>query len=242
VIRVAAVGDLHYDRHCRGRWAHEFELLNESADLFLMAGDLTQIGTAEEMEALASDLRHCSIPKVAVLGNHDLETDLQDTVTDILEKAGVVVLEGEALELDIAGEALGIAGTMGFGGGFWGASAAEFGEPEMKNFTIRTRRMTASLETALRSLQTKYRIVLMHYSPIRETLVGEPPEIFPFLGSFHFANAVDAIGANYIFHAHAHRGKEMGSTPGGIPVRNVALPVIREPYRIYSLGDEGTLV
>ena len=122
----------------------------------------------------------------------------------------------------------------GFGGGFPGASGAEFGEPEMKAFIRHTKERSEALGSALASLRTDVRVALMHYAPIRETLQGEPPEIFPFLGSYLLAEAVDRSGADLVIHGHAHRGTEHGVTPGGVNVRNVAQTVIRQAYAVYG--------
>ena len=122
----------------------------------------------------------------------------------------------------------------GFGGGFAGASGAEFGEPEMKAFIRHTKERSEALGSALASLRTDVRVALMHYAPIRETLQGEPPEIFPFLGSYLLAEAVDRSGADLVIHGHAHRGTEHGVTPGGVNVRNVAQTVIRQAYAVYG--------
>ena len=77
----------------------------------------------------------------------------------------------------------------------------------------------------------------MHYSPVKDTLRGEPVEIYPFLGSYLLAEAVDRAGADLVLHGHAHRGQEQGVTPGGVPVRNVAQHVIRRPYKLFSFGE-----
>ena len=79
------------------------------------------------------------------------------------------------------------------------------------------------------------RVVLFHYSPVKDTVVGERPEIYPFLGSYLLARAVDEVGADLVVHGHAHGGSEQGVTPGGIRVRNVAQPLIKRAYRVFSL-------
>jgi Icc-related predicted phosphoesterase len=145
------------------------------------------------------------------------------------------VLEGEGSVLELGGVRVGVAGSKGFGGGFAGATGSEFGEPEMKAFIAHTRLLAGRLEEALRSIEADLTVVILHYSPIRETLAGEPPEIYPFLGSYLLAEAIDRVGADLVVHGHAHRGIERGSTPGGVPVRNVALPVIGRSYALYEV-------
>jgi Icc-related predicted phosphoesterase len=150
----------------------------------------------------------------------------------------VKVLEGTSTIVDSPGGRLGVAGLKGFGGGFAGACASDFGEPEMKAFNRHTRDGAQRLEGALEDLDgVDVRIALLHYSPVRETLQGEPLEIFPFLGSYHLAEAIDRAGADLALHGHAHRGVERGVTPGGVRVRNVAQHVIGRAYNVYALGD-----
>jgi Icc-related predicted phosphoesterase len=151
----------------------------------------------------------------------------------------VTVLEGEHVTFTINGQTLGIAGTKGFGGGFAGASGSAFGEREMKAFIHHTRQLAAQLEENLRILQADYRIALLHYSPIKDTLAGERLEIYPFLGSYLLAEAIDAAGADLVVHGHAHHGAEKGVTARGIPVRNVALPLLRSAYTLYNLEKAG---
>jgi Icc-related predicted phosphoesterase len=143
--------------------------------------------------------------------------------------------------LSLGGGTLGVAGSKGFGGGFPGRCASEFGEPEMKDFVRHSRRLADGLAAALGDLDADYRVVLTHYSPVPETLTGEPPEIYPFLGSYFLAEAADGAAADLAIHGHAHAGQECGRTPGGVPVRNVALPVLRRAYAVYSLDREPAL-
>ncbi len=238
MIRVAAVGDLHFGRDSAGTLAPHLSRLTEQADLLLLAGDLSRRGQFEEAEALAGELQGAPVPVIAVLGNHDYESEREEEFTAILERVGVRVLEGTSTAVEVGGVRVGIAGTIGFGGGFPGATCADFGESEMKAFVARTRRLAGGLERALGELDTDIRIALLHYSPVPETLVGERLEIYPFLGSYLLSEAVDRVGADIVFHGHAHHGVERGVTPGGIPVRNVAQPVIRHPYNVYRLRDQ----
>jgi Icc-related predicted phosphoesterase len=236
VIRVAAVGDLHFGAGSAGRFRASAEDLAERADVLLVAGDLTQRGLEEEGLVAASELRDLGVPVVAVLGNHDYHSDQEERIAGALADAGVAVLEGEGIVLQIDGARLGIAGTKGFGGGFAGASGSDFGEREMKAFVWHTRDLAGGLERALGDLRADVRIALMHYSPVRDTLQGEPLEIYPFLGSYLLAEAIDRAGCDLVVHGHAHAGTERGVTPGGILVRNVAHTVIGHAYNLYTLG------
>jgi Icc-related predicted phosphoesterase len=235
LIRIAAVGDLHYGEGSQGILKPGLEHLPDRADLLLLAGDLTRWGKPEEVQVLADELRGVPIPMIAVLGNHDYHCGHEVEVRHVLEGAGVRVLEGEGTTVEIDGVRVGIAGTKGFGGGFRGAHGSDFGEPEMKAFVGHTKMLSDHLAQALTGLDADLRIALLHYSPIEGTLEGERLEIYPFLGSYLMAEAVDNAGADLVVHGHAHHGSEKGRTPAGIPVRNVAQPLIRHAYNIYTL-------
>jgi len=237
MIRVAAAGDLHFGADLRGTLRPHLESLLERADLLLLAGDLTRVGDPGEAAILAEELGDPPLPVVAVLGNHDYQSDREAEVRKLLSESGIQVLEGESVVIEFDGQRVGIAGSKGFGGGFAGACGSDFGEPEMKAFIRHTKEIAEELEGALSGLDTNVRVVLLHYAPIEQTLQGERPEIYPFLGSYLLGEAVDRAGADLVIHGHAHRGTEKGVTPGGVPVRNVALPVIRRPYNVYCLED-----
>lgn len=235
MIRIAAAGDVHFDRKSHDRLAQHFSGMEDKADFFLLAGDLTQTGHPEEMKVLAEDLVKCPVPIIAVLGNHDYHVDQVEVVTKILTDIGVIVLEGNSTILNINNQRVGIAGAKGFGGGFVGACGSDFGEHEMKIFMRHSKNHARILENAIKDMDVDYRIALMHYSPTAQTLAGEKKEIYPFLGSYYLAEAVDYGKADICFHGHAHAGIERGETPGGVPVRNVAQPVIRHAFNVYTL-------
>jgi Icc-related predicted phosphoesterase len=237
VIRVAAVGDVHFASDVAGTLRPQFARVHEEADVLLLAGDLTRLGLPEEAEALAAELELVQVPLVAVLGNHDLHADREKEVVEVLADAGVRVLEGDAVGIDVGGRSLGIAGVKGFGLGFPGASASDFGEPEMKAFVATARHAADRLRDALATLDTDRTLALTHYAPVEDTLRGERLEIWPFLGCYLLAEAIDAVGADLAVHGHAHGGTEKGMTPGGVHVRNVAQAVIRSAYRVYCLSD-----
>ena len=236
MIRVAAVGDVHMDSDLLGRYRPALERLPERADVLLLAGDLTRHGSAEEARSVAQEFGDLGVPVVAVLGNHDHHCDEADAVVGVLEKAGVTVLEGEGVVMEFEGGRLGVAGTKGFGGGFAGRCASAFGEREIKQFVRHTEETADRLGTALRGLECDVRVALTHYAPVPDTLVGEPPEIYPFLGSYLLGQAIDSAPTDLAVHGHAHFGSERGRTPGGVRVRNVAHPVIRQAYSIFHLG------
>jgi Icc-related predicted phosphoesterase len=239
MIRVAAVGDVHFDHDSAGRLSCHSSVLDANADLLILAGDLTQHGSIEEAEILAHDLATVNVPIVAVLGNHDYHSNQEEQIRRTLGEVGVITLEKETTTLQIGNCRVGIFGMKGFGGGFVGACASDFGEIEMKAFIGHTKYLSAAMHQQLQALEADIRIVVLHYSPIAETLLGERREIYPFLGSYLLAQAIDDVGADVIFHGHAHRGVERGQTPGGIPVRNVAQPVIRHTFHIYTLNKHG---
>lgn len=234
-LRVAAVGDMHVGEDSVGAFRERISQIQEHADVLLLAGDLTQRGRLSEAKVLADDLRDTPVPVIAVLGNHDYHEGQDAEITALLEDAGVRVLEGTATKLQCRGRTLGVAGVKGFGSGFAGACGSEFGEPEMKAYVRHAKEQARVLEEALRSLDTDVRIALTHYSPVPDTLEGERREIYPFLGSYLLGEAIDAAGCDLAVHGHAHRGREHGLTPAGVPVRNVAQQVIRESYRVYRV-------
>jgi Icc-related predicted phosphoesterase len=236
LIRVAAFGDVHMGSDAVGRLRGALADVRERADVLLIAGDLTRCGSAEEGRLLAGELTGVGVPIVCVLGNHDYESDQAEAVGDAMREVGATVLEGSSIEIPVRGQTLGVAGTVGFGGGFPGASASDFGEPEMKAFVRHSKRLSQRLGSALGELATDCRVALTHYSPVPQTLVGERREIYPFLGSSFLAEAIDRAGADLALHGHAHQGSERGRTPGGVPVRNVAQPLIRRAYRVFRLA------
>ena len=235
MIRIAAVGDVHVDKDVVGRYRPALEQLPDRADALLVAGDLTRHGTPEEAECFVTEFGGLAVPVVVVLGNHDHQSDRQQQVTEVLTDAGITVLECSATVLEIRGHKLGIAGAKGFGGGFAGACASNFGEREMKDFVGTTEDIAARLGETLRSVRCDALVALTHYSPVPETLVGEPLEIYPFLGCYQLGNAIDSAPTALALHGHAHHGSERGRTPGGVPVRNVAHPVIKQAYNVYQL-------
>ena len=239
MIRVAAVGDVHVDHDVVGRYRPALEQLPEVADVLLIAGDLTRHGTVEEARSFVTEFGGLAVPVVTVLGNHDHQSDQQDAVFTVLTDAGVTVLEGTSVVLELGGRRLGVAGVKGFGGGFGGTCASNFGEREMKDFVRVGEDAANRLEAALTGVECDALVALTHYAPVPETLAGEPPEIFAFLGSYQLGRAIDAAGVALALHGHAHHGTERGRTPGGVPVRNVAHPVIKQAYNVYQLlSDE----
>jgi len=226
MIRVAAVGDLHVPR---GGHAGLVPMLTAAAaaDVLVLCGDLTDYGLPEEARIIATALQQTvRIPVVAVLGNHDFESGHQDEVTKILVDAGVIVLDGDATE--VAG--VGFAGVKGFVGGFGPRALAPWGEPTIKNFVHEAVNEALKLEAALARLRTEHRIAVMHYAPVIGTVVGEPPEIYPFLGSSRLEDPLSHHPVSAVFHGHAHRGSLEGKTREGAPVYNVAMPLLVQSF------------
>jgi Icc-related predicted phosphoesterase len=236
MIRIAAVGDVHMDRDVLGRFRPALAGVGDRADVLLLAGDLTRHGTESEARCVAAEFGGLDVPVIAVLGNHDHHCDQVPQVVKVLTEAGISVLEGDGLVVDCPGGRLGVAGVKGFGGGFAGRCASRFGEPEMKAFVGTTADAADRLRAALLGLECDVRVALTHYSPVPETLAGEPLEIYPFLGSYLLAEAIDAAATDLALHGHAHFGSERGTTPGGVRVRNVAHPVIKQAYSVFSLA------
>lgn len=233
IVRVAALGDLHVDERSTDGVAEIAERVNREADVLALVGDLTTHGEPRQMQAFLEGLRSVDVPVVTVLGNHDHETDHGDELVELLEEAGVVVLDGGSVVL----EGVGFAGVKGFGGGFGRWTLGPFGERLIKDFVQHAIDEALKLERALHELETEERVVLLHYSPIPETLVGEPEQIFPFLGSSRLLDPIDTLLPDIVFHGHAHHGSYRGRTPGGVPVVNVARHVLREeglPFHVHE--------
>jgi Icc-related predicted phosphoesterase len=241
MIRLAAVGDVHCGTDMGAQIRSQFASVPHHADALLLAGDLTRLGLREEARVFAEALREVpNVPIAAVLGNHDHQSDRQDEVRDIFEEAGIRMLDGSSVVWELDGARVAIAGAKGFGGGFEGTHATAFGEREMKAFVEHSRDLAERLDACLREVaDADLTVLLLHYAPVRDTLAGEPREIFPFLGSYLFAELADRHGVDLVLHGHAHRGTERGRTPGGIPVRNVAQAVIQQGYAVYSLDPAG---
>jgi len=239
-IRFAAVGDVHVTKDSVGQLRDFFTQASEAADALLLCGDLTDYGTAEEAKVLADELGGVTVPIVAVLGNHDYESGTPEKVCEILVEAGVRVLDGEACEI----EGVGIAGTKGFAGGFGRGSLGAWGEPMIKLFVKEALNEAMKLEAALAKLRTSRRIALLHYSPVVSTVQGEPAEIYPFLGSSRLEDPLLRYPVDAVFHGHAHRGTPEGRTINGVPVYNVARPLLLRkrpgmaPFWLYELPRE----
>jgi Icc-related predicted phosphoesterase len=225
-IRIAAISDIHYGKTSAGSMTPIFREISDVADVLLICGDLTDYGLVDEARVLIADLQAVKIPIVAVLGNHDLESGEERQLTEVLSAAGVRMLDGDTVEY----HGVGFAGIRGFCGGFGRGALGPWGEKVIKDFVNEAVQEALKLESALQRLQTEHRVVLMHYAPIRQTVEGEPAEIFAFLGSSRLEEPLTRLGATVVFHGHAHKGSPEGKSSTGIPVFNVAYPVLKEAY------------
>jgi uncharacterized protein len=235
-MRIAATADLHFNPQSYARLQDQFERVRNEADLLVLAGDLTNYGQPDEMEPLLNVLVRLRVPTVVVLGNHDYESGKQDELCRMMVSAGVKLLDGTAYERD----GVGFAGTKGFVGGFGRGMLTAFGEREIKQFVQASIDEALKLERAMSQLRTSKRVVVLHYSPIAETVQGEAPEIFPFMGTSRLAEVVDRHGADLVVHGHAHHGKIEGRTTAGVPVHNVAISLLQAQklpsvYKIFDL-------
>lgn len=232
-LRVAAMADLHVKEEQKAPYRDLFAEISDCADVLVLAGDLTDLGTKREAEIVAEDLLACSIPVVAVLGNHDYECGQVDEVQRIVRGAGVHLLDGSAVEID----GVGFVGVKGFAGGFGRRMLGAFGEPAYKQFVAETLNEAMRLENAMRTVRSRRVMVVLHYAPVADTIEGEPLEIFPFLGSSRLAETIDRFDVSAVVHGHAHIGKYEGRTPGGQPVYNVASHIEKPTGRPYALLD-----
>ena len=237
-LRIAAVADIHVKKTSAGAFQPMFAQVTENADVLLLCGDLTDYGTVEEAKILAKEITSSlRIPALAVMGNHDLESNLEKHLTSILADAVVVMLDGDSYEV----HGVGFAGVKGFAGGFGRRALGAWGEQIIKDFVHEAINESLKLEAALARLRTSQKVAVLHYSPIQATVNGEPPEIIAFLGSSRLEEPLDRYRVNAVFHGHAHRGSPEGRTKGGAPVYNVAMPVLsaafpdRPPFRIVEI-------
>jgi Icc-related predicted phosphoesterase len=223
-LKVAALADLHYTKSAQGTATKLFQEIAEQADVCVLCGDLTDYGLPEEAEALLADLGPVlAKPCLAVLGNHDFESDAADKLIELFRGAGIKLLDGECIEI----QGVGFAGVSGFGGGFGKSMLNAWGEKAVKEFVREGVDQALRLERALARLSTPTKIAVLHYAPIRETVVGENPEVFPFLGSTRLEEAIDRYGVRIALHGHAHNGHPHGQTGKGADVYNVSIPLLK---------------
>ncbi len=238
MVRVGALADLHCTKTMPGKLQPLLVQAAKAVDVLLLCGDLTDNGLPEEAQVLARELNAVHVPMIGVLGNHDFESGQQNEVRDVLVAAGVTMLDGEACEI----KGIGFAGVKGFAGGFGRGALGPWGEEAIKNFVRESVNEALKLETALARLRTPYRIGVLHYAPVRETVEGEPPEIFPWLGSSRLSEPLYRYKATAVFHGHAHRGALEGKIGDAIPVFNVSLPLLQRhfpdapPCRIFEVA------
>jgi Icc-related predicted phosphoesterase len=239
-VRIAAIADIHMREQDKGKWAEHFKELSHKADVLLIGGDLTDTGDESEAKLLCDELRVCSIPVVAVLGNHDHEKGRHKLIRQTLQSDRVHILDGETFVI----RNVGIAGVKGFGGGFDNYMLSMFGEEAMKAFVQECVNETLHLDRALARLDKEHehikKVALLHYSPIVDTVIGEPEAIFPFLGCSRLAEPLSRRHVVAAFHGHAHVGAFQGEAAGGVKVFNVAAHVLanagyKEPYFIYEV-------
>ncbi|HSI90383.1 MAG TPA: metallophosphoesterase [Adhaeribacter sp.] len=242
VTRLACVGDIHVQENDQGKWREYFKQISAEADILLLCGDLTDTGHLMEAEILAEELKSCTIPVVAVLGNHDYERGEQKQIKKILEHAAVHVLDGESVVINN----IGFAGVKGFGGGFDRYMLSMFGEEMFKNFVQEAVDESLKLDRALSHLEGNYgdipKVVLLHYAPIKDTIEGEPPEIFPFMGSSRLIDPINRHPVLAAFHGHAHIGVLEGRSSAGVKIFNVAKPILHRAnlpgFYIFEVGNE----
>ncbi|HKP53450.1 MAG TPA: metallophosphoesterase [Chloroflexia bacterium] len=236
MIRLAAVGDLHVSLRSKKSLAWRFQDVNERADVLLLPGDLTDNGYPDEARLLLRELTEVRIPIVAVLGNHDQCAGKVGEVVQLLTEGGVAVLDGDIYRLEVRGKTLGIVGTKGFQGGFGKNVVAPGFEPAVDVWVREAEAEASKIQHELEGLSTDYRVVMLHYAPIRATVQGEHPEIIPFMGTDRLCEPIDRLGADLVVHGHSHHGTHSGVTPGGIPVYNVAASLLDKPYAVLEVG------
>jgi Icc-related predicted phosphoesterase len=241
-IRIAAAGDIHCRESRRDEIEAAFAALAGEAQLVLLAGDLTTQGHPAEAKVLADACERLGVPAVAVLGNHDWHGGQANEVTDTLTAGGVTVLDRGYVIQQAGDTEVGIVGTKGFVGGFTGSHLPDFGEPLLRAVYAETSREAEAIDEGLRAVSMcPVRIVLLHYAPTAETLVGEPEGIWTFLGSDRLAPPICEHSPDLVLHGHAHAGRLEGKI-ADVPVFNVSVPVMERDFWLFELsGVENTL-
>jgi Icc-related predicted phosphoesterase len=241
VVRVAAVGDLHFGRNSPGSLQRLFSAIASTSDVLVICGDLTDYGLLDEAKALAREItQSLKIPVIAVLGNHDIESGEAVAVRDHLREAGVLILDGDSCEV----HGIGFAGVKGFCGGFGSRALGSWGEPIIKQFVQEAVNEALKLETALARLRTPVKIAVLHYAPVIGTVRGEPEDIYAFLGSSRLEDPLNRYKVGAVLHGHAHRGQPQGATTAGVPVYNVSLPLMERlhpdrPFLLLEFRADG---
>ncbi len=235
-VRIAAAGDVHCAPENRDAVLTAFDAIEGAADVVLLAGDLTTHGEPEQAEVLAEACRGMETPVVAVLGNHDLHSGRGDEVTEVLTGAGIEVLERSHTTVGRAPCRVGVAGVKGFVGGFRGLGLPDFGEPSLRAIYAETTAEIEALSAGLHEIALcPFRIALLHYAPVAETLQGEPPEIWTFLGSDRLAAPILEHRPDLVLHGHAHAGR-LQAELDGVPVYNVSVPVMGQDFWLFELS------
>jgi Icc-related predicted phosphoesterase len=236
-MRIAATGDLHFGKASVGMLQPLLSQITTDIDVLVIAGDLTDYGSADEGRAFAKELAAgARVPIVAVLGNHDFEAGAEQEIQQILVDHGVCVLDGDTCEI----QGVGFAGVKGFAGGFGRRALGPWGEKIIKQFVHEAVNEALKLESALARLRTEKTVVVLHYSPIEGTVEGEPREIYPYLGCSRLEEPLGRYNVTAVLHGHAHNGAPEGRTSANVPVYNVALPLMRkltpdQPFRILDI-------
>ena len=234
-LRIAATGDIHCRDSNREAVVASFAALGDDVDLVLVAGDLTSHGRLDEAEILCEAAAATAAPVYAVLGNHDWHDDEAEAILRRLREGGVQMLDREAAVCQVGEVEVGVVGVKGFVGGFAPRHLPDFGEPSLREVYAEATAEVEALDAGLREVATcPVRIVLLHYSPSKQTLEGEPREIWVFLGSDRLAAPILEHGPDLVLHGHAHAGSPDGSI-GETPVHNVSQPVLGSDFRIFEL-------
>jgi Icc-related predicted phosphoesterase len=235
IVRVAATGDIHCRDANRERVLDAFSRIAGEADLALLAGDLTSHGTAEEASTLCAASERFEGPIFAVLGNHDWHAGEAEAIAELLDSAGIKLLQGSAGVCQVDGVEVGVVGAKGFVGGFAPRHLPDFGEPSLRAVYAETTAEVEALDAGLHEVATcPIRLVVLHYSPVEATLEGEPREIFTFLGSDRLAAPILEHGPDLVVHGHAHAGTAEGRI-GEVPVYNVSMPLNGSGFRIFEV-------
>jgi Icc-related predicted phosphoesterase len=235
-VRVAAAGDIHVTEANKDALANAFREVDQNVDLILLAGDLTTQGEPEQARIVAEVVAGIATPVIAVLGNHDWHANRAGAFVAILQGAGIEVLDRSWTTKQVGDVDVGIVGVKGHVGGFPGSHLPDFGEPSLRAVYAEATEEVHALDEGLHAIAAApFRIVLLHYAPTTETLIGEPEPIWAFLGTDRLAPPIIEHAPDLVLHGHAHAGTFEGHI-GDVPVHNVSVPVIGRDFWVFELN------
>jgi Icc-related predicted phosphoesterase len=244
LFTIAAISDIHVDKYSLRK--DFFDRVNDVADLLLIGGDMNN-GEEKDVRTFLQLLSGVQIPIVITFGNHDCDAGDTEKIRDILlSNVLVQVLDGEYAEYAVNGKIVGIAAAKGYGGGFSPYRVVRRGEDATKAFVDEEDREILKLESALHQMEAAtpdFKIALTHWAAFKETIEGEPKELYIVLGSSKLGDAIEKVSVHVALSGHAHHGSRgMKKTHGNISVCNVGYWVNDEKMPLFDFFLDGSVL